>query len=287
VSDSEGRVSFVGIPPGHYVLRAERLGYQLIEGTLEVGSGQEFVVLLNAMQTADAGEPVTIVGRVTDENGQAVTDAGIRVVGQSSSAISNQQGRFRLDQLGAGVFEVVFERLGYASRTAHFLVQAGRTAELSVVMPTEAIALEPISVTVLSGLLERSGFYRRLDRGFGEQFDRQDLERMNPERVYDVVRNVAGLSVSDPRRSGPGGTSYAVNRRWAGLTPPPGVRPPQLPPNHLCYLALYIDGARVGDPDLEQIRPGDIEAMEVYVGGTGPVEYQQNPCGAILIWTRR
>ena len=299
ISDVEGRISFRDLPPGEHVLRVERLGYEVMEGTFEVSSGQDFVVLLDRMEMPDNEEPGAIVGRVTDERGQAVTDADISVVGQQSAgAVSSRQGRFEIDDLAPGVVEVRFERLGYTSRTAQFVVQAGRTAELSVVMPAQAIELEPITVMVRSRVLERGGFYERRDGGFGTQFDRQDIERIDPELVYDVVRRVPGLRVNDPRRSDPtgrgavvGAPSYAANGRAVATLGSPSAltRPPRVPTSdRSCYLTLFIDGVRMADPDLQQIQPAFIEALEVYTGRTGPAEYQlNNPCGAILIWTRR
>jgi hypothetical protein len=56
----------------------------------------------------------------------------------------------------------------------------------------------------------------------------------------------------------------------------------------VCKLELFIDGIRMADQDLTQIDPAVIEAVEVYEGGNGPIEYQQmNPCGVILVWTER
>jgi hypothetical protein len=235
------------------------------------------------------GDPGGLVGRVVDENGQPVSDADVQVVGQPRArVISSQQGRFRIDDVEPGLLEVQFDRLGYTSRTAQFVVQDGRTAELEVVMPTQAIELEPISVTVRPRYLEDRGFYERRDRGFGAHFDRQELERINPVYLSDVVDRVPGVIVTDPQTSDPSGRgstvgapSYAINPRVVSL-PGAANRP------SVCRLELFIDGVRMADQDLTQIDPAHVEAVEVYEGGNGPIEYQQmNPCGVILVWTRR
>ncbi|MGD2046453.1 MAG: carboxypeptidase regulatory-like domain-containing protein [Gemmatimonadota bacterium] len=289
-SDADGRVSFVDLPPGEHALRAERLGYEVTEGTLRVPGTGAFAVLLEPLRTIGAQEPGTMVGRVTDERGQGVADADIRVEGRPSArTISNPRGRFRIDGLEPGVIEVSFDRLGHTSRTATFVIQAGRTAELAVVMPTEAIELEPIEVTVRAEALERNGFYDRRRQGFGHQFDRREIEDINAEIVYDIVNRAPGVVVTDPRRSdlsGRGATvgapSYAINPRvpFSDDTPPRSQRA-------ACYLAVFVDGIRMLDPDLQQISPASIEALEVYTGSTVPIEYRANRCGAILIWTRR
>lgn len=291
VSDADGRVSFANLPAGEHQVRAERIGYQVTDGTLRVPGGGEFAVMLQpSVAAAAADESAAIVGRITDERGQAVADADVRVEARPGArAISNQQGRFRIDGLDPGLVEVRFDRLGHTSRTATFVVQPGRTAELTVVLPTEAIELEPIEVTVRAEALERNGFYDRRSQGFGHQFDRRDIDRLHPEVVYDIVNRAPGVYVTDPRRSdlsGRGATvgaaSYAINPR----VPYVDDQPPRSEIK-ACYLAVFVDGARMVDPDLQQISPTDIEALEVYLGSTVPIQYRANRCGAILIWTRR
>ena len=55
-----------------------------------------------------------------------------------------------------------------------------------------------------------------------------------------------------------------------------------------CVLSVYVDGRlETLDPDLDQIPPEQLEAIEVYIGIDMPVQYALNPCGVILLWTRR
>jgi hypothetical protein len=291
VSDRDGHVRFQDLPEGTHVLRAERLGYERIEATLDVPGAQEFVVLLSPIQAPDVDAPGAVVGRVTDERSVGVSDVDVRVVGQPSArAITNPRGRFRIDGLDPGVLDVRFERLGHTSRTAEFVVQGGHTAELAVEMPTQAIELAPIEVTIRSPALERSGYYERAAQGFGHHFDREAIERIRPEIVYDIIDRAPGVRANDPRRAQLGAPSYAVNPRVVTLTGPPGGLgsiPPRADDETKCYMSLYIDGVRMSDPDLQQIQPVFVEAVEVYMGSDTPAQYGGNRCGAILIWTRR
>ena len=55
-----------------------------------------------------------------------------------------------------------------------------------------------------------------------------------------------------------------------------------------CPLQVYIDGVQSSDPDVNQIPPEFLDAMEVYLGATAPIQYAGlNPCGVVLLWTRR
>ena len=74
----------------------------------------------------------------------------------------------------------------------------------------------------------------------------------------------------------PGQPSTAVNPRFRTLGSGP------------CELEVYIDGARTFSTDLNQIPPDWLDAMEVYLGAEAPVQYSGlNPCGVVLLWTRR
>jgi hypothetical protein len=278
VSDASGRVSFDHLPPGQHSLRAGRLGYIEIEGELDVPGNGRFVVLLDRAEASDLGDPGEIIGRVTDDGGRAISDVDVRVVGREERAISTTEGGFRVVDVEPGLLEVRFTRLGYAPRTALLLVQPGRTSEVRVAMSPEAIDLEPISVTVRSQFLERNGFYERSrsTAGFGRQFGPQELQAMFPRYVSDAVRRVPGIEVTDPTRQPVGFEAFATNRRVVSLDQGP------------CQLPVYVDGVRTGDYNLNQVDPVHVDAIEVYTGGNSPAQFQMmNPCGVVLIWTKR
>lgn len=167
-------------------------------------------------------------------------------------------------------------RLGYAPRTATLIVQPGRTSEIATTMSTEPIELEAIQVTVRSSMLELNGFYRRAQRGFGAQLSRTDLDKINPIYVSDAVRRIPGVRLASSNPLNPDEVT-AVSRRASSFSLGP------------CTLSVYIDGVRMSDPDLNQLSPDWLEAMEVYSGVGTPVEYggPRNPCGVVLLWTQR
>jgi hypothetical protein len=54
----------------------------------------------------------------------------------------------------------------------------------------------------------------------------------------------------------------------------------------LCNPAMYMDGIRQRDTSiLNDIPPLVVESIEVYTGGDAPLEYGNNSCGSILVWT--
>jgi hypothetical protein len=276
VSDMEGRFELGRLPAGQHLLRAERFGYEVVQGRLEVPGNAEFLVLLSQANMVDPREPGRIEGQVTHGGSQGLADVEVTVLGQTrAGTLSNQQGRFALRDVQPGLVEVRFVRLGYAPRTATLIVQPGRTSEIATTMSTEPIELEAIQVTVRSSMLERNGFYRRAQRGFGRQLSRLDLDNVNPIRVSDVVRRLPGVRLEvDPRYPN---RLFAVSRRASSFSLGP------------CTLGVYIDGVRMSDSDLNQISPDWLEAIEVYQGPGTPPEYagQRDPCGVVLLWTQR
>ena len=274
-SDVSGWFELTGLPTGRYALRAEHVGYEVLEGQLEVPGNPKFLVLLTPAVVDDPLAPGRVIGLVTDEGGnRGLSDVDITVVGHQARAFSNPTGRFDLRGLEPGLTEIRFTRLGYAPRTATLIVHPGRTLDLSATMFTEPIELEPIEVTVRSRLLEQNGFYRRALASLGRQFTRQNMEDLNSVVVSDVVRRVGGLQLlpdpQDPNRI------YANSRRSSSFT------------LGACRLPVYIDGVEQSDDDLNQIDLSQIEAMEVYDGVNMPVQYSsaRNSCGVVLIWTR-
>ena len=272
ISDESGRVELGRLPAGLYRIRAERLGYEILEGELEVPWSAEFLILLDRATIDDPLAPGRIFGRVTEEGGsRGLADVDITVLSPTPvRRLSDRQGRFDLTDLEPGLVEVRFARLGYASRTTTLIVRPGRTVEVYASMSAEPIELEPVEVTVRSRYLERNGFYRRARTAWGRQFTRRDLDAINAMFVSDLVWRVPGVSL---RRTWTG--VQAVSRRSASLSRGP------------CRLQTYLDGMPLFDSDLDIITPEDLEAVEFYHGPGTPIQYSHHPCGVVLLWTRR
>jgi len=275
VTDAQGLVSLGRLPEGLYQVRAERLGYATLVSELQVPGGSQFMIMLERDEAENPDAPGRIEGQVTDGGNGEITDVDINVLGQERvRALSNQRGYFALTNVEPGLVQVRFTRLGYAPRTATLVVQPGRTSEITAAMAVDAIELAEIEVTVRSQFLERNGFYDRARQGQGDQLTRQDLDRIDPFEISEVLRRLPGVRLQESLL--PGQASVAVN---------PRVRTQA---SGDCALEVYIDGARTFSTDLNQIPPDWLDAMEVYVGAEAPVQYVGlNPCGVVLLWTRR
>ncbi|HUP51636.1 MAG TPA: carboxypeptidase regulatory-like domain-containing protein, partial [Longimicrobiales bacterium] len=260
ISDTEGRFVLADVPAGRHTVRAERLGYEQLVGTVEIPGNPEFVMLMTPtdVDPAAAGQ---IVGQVVDENGRGLQSVEVVVVGQERArALSNRQGRFTLRDVEPGPAAVRFALIGRAPRTVALVVQPGRTAEVSATMTIEPIELEPIEVSIRSLTLERAGFYDRARRGWGRHFTPGDLERIQPTYVSDIFRGVPGVRVS-----------RVLDRDWGYVTRVISARSSSFLRGP-CVLPLYLDGMQVFGDDIEIINAGAIAAAEVYVGAGTPMQ---------------
>jgi len=96
---------------------------------------------LQAQQTG------AVTGQVVDATtGHPLPDAGVRVEGTASTAISRADGAFLLPSVPAGTREVTARLLGYAPVTASVTVRAGSTASVVLSLDQRAIPLEPLVV---------------------------------------------------------------------------------------------------------------------------------------------
>ena len=274
VSDADGRFMLAGVPEGRHAIRAERLGYEPLLGTVEIPGNPDFLMLMTPAEVADPGALGQIVGRVLEGDERGLSDVEVSVVGQEPArTLSNQQGRFTIRDVRPGLVVLRFARLGYAPRSATLVVQPGRTAEVGVALSVQPIELEPVEVTVRSLDLERSGFYDRANGGFGTFFTPGDLESRQPVVLSDALRGrVPGVRVVQDII---GGQAYLVGRRSASFG------------QGACVLPVWIDGVRAFDANVDLVSTTAVAAVEVYQGPGTPAQYGMDACGAVVIWTRR
>lgn len=236
-------------------------------------------LLLTAMLCLPrVGQAQVIEGRVSDGSGGGLANVAVTVLdGPRTFTLTDRGGRFVLSELPVGSIRVHFARLGFAPLTATVEVYPGETTPVAVALSAEAIELDAIDVTVGGGgpaFLEINGFYQRTRRGFGRQITRWSLDEMRMLDVSDAVQNMPGLHLQHDSQIG----NRVVARR------PRGRRLDGLG----CALTVYVDGVRTLDPNLNQIPPDWLVAMEVYLGADTPAQYRTSDnCGVVLLWTAR
>ncbi|HET9948033.1 MAG TPA: carboxypeptidase regulatory-like domain-containing protein, partial [Longimicrobiales bacterium] len=214
VADQSGYVDLGTLPPGDHEIVVRRGDYLTVEGALPVPWERQFLLLMQRTRPpSDDDRLGRIVGRVTDPSGAGLAGVAVLVPGEDSQlrAVTNADGRFALDALEPGTFELRFVHLGFQERSTTVRVAAGTTMEVQARLAMAPIALEPIEVTVGSAYLQRSGFYRRLARNPGTTLTRADIARIDPITVADLFVRVPGVTVESNRA---GARLYTTRARF-------------------------------------------------------------------------
>ena len=181
--------------------------------------------------------------------------------------VTNSEGRFLFRQVPPGTYRVIVTVIGYRDLQETLQVDPESELELTLPMSISPIEMEPLLVVTERGYRGVMGDFegRRRSRP-GTFFNREEIEARQPRYLTDLLRMVPGARVVPT-----GSHDYTVLLRG-------GCRP-----------SLVVDGIRLmTELGMNDILPTmDLEAVEVYHSASVPVEFGSNPCGAIVVWTRR
>lgn len=211
-----------------------------------------------------------VFGVVADSTGAGVENAAIVVMdvaGGRHAALSDSAGRFSFVSVARGRASVSVRRLGFHPYAK--IIDAGASAlsdSLAITLMSVASALSAVDVIETAGGAPAEFYERRKTNHFGRFIDRVVLDRAASETVSDNLRGMAGVTVQPSNRMG---NSVRVR----------GCRP-----------TVWMNGMRVKGAEIDEVTvTSDVAAMEVYNSRAGlPIQYvdRDNPCGAILIWSR-
>lgn len=286
-TDSAGRFRLCGVPNDVSVLlRARARG---VEGPpLELSLEERPVAIRRLMvdlsdpagRTGEAGivETGTAVvrGTVMGNDGRAVPEAQVLVLGLSAGTRTAEGGGFELGGLPAGTHTVEIRAIGYARRRELVDLLPDRPARLEVTLTRIAVTLPEIAVTAEDPGQTEFDQRRRFAGGGGSFLDEEDIARRNPLRTEDLFRSVPGFSVVPS-----GGFDYRiVSTRGPGAS-------------GQCSPDVFLDGSRITlDPAMGgglPVNPQELYGIEAYPSGAfAPAQYSsQSSCGVVLIWTKR
>lgn len=178
----------------------------------------------------------------------------------------------------SGAYVLTARRIGFAAVTWSFAVVD--LVSLEIIMHRSAATLPRVVINGQSMRLTAKlfGFYERLRTSGAPRssyITRDDIERRNPARTSDLIRDLGSRASACLR-----GVIYldgAQMHQQSSFAPPAGK-------------VRTVPDTRVA---IDIIPPGDIEAIEIYRGpSTVPSQYNgTSPSGTppgcvILVWTR-
>lgn len=261
-----------------------------------IGGRWCFLALLGLAATsrvAAAQSGGTISGRVVDASTRTpVAAARVVVQGTTQGAMTNDEGRFVINNVDAGAREVRVSRIGYSPATQNVVVTTGQTATADFALTRSVVALDAVVISAVTGQAERR---RELGTNTANiQVD--DLTKGPITKVSDVLTaRAAGVNLQAV--AGTAGTSQRIRVRGANslsLSNEP---------------MIFVDGVRfdnttaqqasgnpragiaVGGQDfsrLNDLNAEDIESVEVLKGPAASALYGTAAAnGVLLITTKR
>ena len=212
---------------------------------------------------------------VTDTAGNAIADATVIVVGTPLSGRSDSQGQVEFRNVDWGPQQISVRKLGFREFAQRVVIPADGSMAMGVMLRRVAVNLEKVVVRDsggkplrLSGTTRLDDFYKRRKSGAGTFFTREDIDKRNPGRLFDMFMGIPGVRLT-----------------YRGSTP--------LLSFARCKngVEVFVDGQRLNDGFnvLGSLHPNQIEAIEIYHGlASVPPQFVPKPddCAAILVWTR-
>ncbi len=242
---------------------------------------------LTAQVHPDSGR---IVGRLLD--GLTLTPviaAEVRLITSLNDVpvrnLTDDEGRFLFSSLRPGSCRLEIEHLGYGIQSTTVEVPRGGTIDVEVRVAPEPVRLEPLEVVVhtRSRWLEREGFYRRKEFGFGHVFGPLELDDWRGSLTSNLEERIPGLRhhyVADD----------TIDATILMLFPGPYKLKEKI-----CVPTVFVNGWP--DPvivqNLDVYHASALEGVEVYrtaLEVPGKYRVRLYPtrldCGVILLWVR-
>lgn len=222
-----------------------------------------------------------ITGTVTDEKGEPIIGAGVKIVGQNKGTVTDIDGHFSLNVKRGEQIEVSY--LGYDSQT--FTVTA--KTSYNITLKEGSIAMNEVVVTALGIKREKKALGYAMQELKGSSL----VESRENNVANALSGKISGLQVIKSS-SGPAGSSKIVLRGNRSLT---GSNQP----------LIVVDGVPVDNftgadnndywnpsadmgNGLSDINPEDIESMSVLKGASAAALYGSRAGnGVILITTKQ
>lgn len=252
-----------------------------------------------------------IAGFVTDTSGAAVPGAEVAILGSvQHRAYTDSIGHFRFAAIGPGERVLTVRRIGFIARSFIVQLASAETAQLVLELEPFPVELPDIVVSVPRLPSRFDDFRRRQATGFGTYITRAHIAARAPRRTSELMTMQLGIelgyelggvtlyssrgpvvslqgSMGGEAQLGPGAFEDSMNIRDGAQRI--GTRS-MVSVLSRCRIPIVLDDALMSEGfSLDDILPGEIEAIEVYRGmATIPAQYlrYETRCGLVIVWTR-
>jgi hypothetical protein len=218
-----------------------------------------------------------LAGRVLSDSGTVLVGAEVVLNGPQNSQRTNDKGEFKFAGVPAGLHIVGVRMPGFAPTIDTIKVEEAseilREYNLSRIETT--LPRVPVTTTLLDRKLFE--FHERRRMGIGRFLDSAEFANARGTRTSDRLKKMPGLMIGRGRFSN---EAYVLSTRSPGkLALGRGV----------CRAAIWLDGVKLTDLNVNELDPNMIAAVEWYAGPASvPAKFNVTSavCGVLVIWTR-
>jgi hypothetical protein len=245
-------------------------GWYLADADVTLTGPKELTIHLYKEQEGDPVGSGRLVGRVLEAgSARAVSGATVRITLTNQETRTDSRGRFIISNISAGAILVEIERRGTVLRTDTLATLPGVTLGVEIGVSDDPSAKPQTTVEIWPQYLESVGFYGRAEGRKGNRFGRVFLEgQRSGVRLTDIIDSAVASLRAETGRFG----TRVITARGSG-----GDR---------CAVEVYLDGSHMPGFDIDTYPISALEAFETCERFDVPPEYA-NPCGVILLWSRR
>ena len=275
-TDATGAFQICGLPNSmQATLQARRGASVTAEVPITIGDSEtELFLRTLLLSRADSGTKTgnaIVTGRVILDGSVPNAGSRVEVVGTETVAMTDDKGEFALRNLPSGSHVLLARRLGFGAETVPVDLSSREPKKVTIRLPKHVAVIDPVVVTAKRvASLDKLGFTQRKKTGQGYYLDPDQIQRMRPNFLSDIFRQVPGLRVS----YSPQGDVISGTRGGSGCVQ---------------YFVDDLPWQSASPGDVNQfVNASEVVAVEVYQGPGVPAQYSRamGDCVTIVIWTK-
>jgi hypothetical protein len=211
----------------------------------------------------------TLSGTVRAPNGEPLEGAEVHVRDAQPTAITDDSGRYVLENLPTGTQVLLVRRLGYNIAEVPVELRGTRDATRDVQL-ARAVRLDTMRVTAERFPL-REFEYNRKTQINGHFLTLADIQRLKPKRTSDLIVGMGGYVMQGRGRN----AKFLLSAQ-------------DHPPGTVGCLGANVVIHGVEGQSLDDVQPNQIAGIELYRdAASAPLNYAgKADCGLIVIWLR-
>jgi hypothetical protein len=221
-----------------------------------------------------ASAQATLIGFVRgDSSSVPLRQAEVAIPWLHLRSYADSAGRFRIDNIKAGEYEVIVRQLGFAPFVTRMVFQDNETTAQQFELTPVTTVLAKVNVvapdTARSLAVDNAiAFEKRRQKGFGSFITQSELYAARERAFTTVLHTIPQVRF------------YRINGAMVAGSEQSGRR---------CLSQVYLDGTKIYWAfDLNTITPSSLRGVEFYPSVNAPSEFSAGPdyCGVLILWTR-